>query len=134
VNAFYESPAGQRMLSTLPQLMQESMEIGQEWGEKVGRQAAQEAEQDPQTSVKARSRTRACINNLRIMDAAKEQAAMEQKWSGGRQIEPGSAAEKSVLAYIKGNKMPVCPAGGDYELRPIGQLPTCSVEGHELPQ
>jgi hypothetical protein len=43
VNAFYESPAGQKLLSTLPQITQESMKIGQEWGEKVGRQAAEEA-------------------------------------------------------------------------------------------
>jgi len=43
VNAFYSSPAGQRMLSVMPQLMQESMVIGQEWGQKVGQQAAEEA-------------------------------------------------------------------------------------------
>jgi hypothetical protein len=46
VNAFYESPAGQKILSTLPQIMQESMKIGQEWGERVGKQAAEEAEQE----------------------------------------------------------------------------------------
>jgi hypothetical protein len=44
VNAFYESPAGQKVLSTLPQVMQESMKIGQEWGERIGKQAAAEAE------------------------------------------------------------------------------------------
>jgi uncharacterized protein len=44
VNAFYESPAGQKILSTLPQVMQESMKIGQEWGESIGKQAAAEAE------------------------------------------------------------------------------------------
>jgi uncharacterized protein len=44
VNAFYESPVGQKVLSTLPQVMQESMQIGQAWGESVGRQAAAEAE------------------------------------------------------------------------------------------
>ena len=44
VNAFYESPTGQKMISTLPQLMQEAMKVGQEWGEKIGKQAAEEAE------------------------------------------------------------------------------------------
>ena len=44
VNAFYESPAGKKILSTLPQVMQESMKIGQEWGAKIGKQAAAEAE------------------------------------------------------------------------------------------
>lgn len=46
VNAFYETPAGQKLLSTLPQAMQEAMKVGQEWGEKVGKQAAEEAEQE----------------------------------------------------------------------------------------
>ena len=43
VNAFYESPTGQKILSTLPQITQESMKIGQEWGMKIGQQAAAEA-------------------------------------------------------------------------------------------
>lgn len=46
VNAFYESPAGQKVLSTLPQITQESMKIGQEWGAKIGEQAAAEAEEE----------------------------------------------------------------------------------------
>ncbi len=46
VNAFYESPVGQKVLSTLPQVMQETMKIGQDWGEKIGKQAAEEAEQE----------------------------------------------------------------------------------------
>ena len=46
VNTFYESPSGQKLLATLPQLMQETMKIGQEWGEKIGKQAAEEAEQE----------------------------------------------------------------------------------------
>lgn len=48
VNAFYESPAGQKILATLPQVMQESMKIGQEWGEKIGKQAAAEAKGESQ--------------------------------------------------------------------------------------
>lgn len=46
VNAFYESSAGQKVLSSLPQIMQESMKVGQEWGAKIGKQAAEEAEQE----------------------------------------------------------------------------------------
>ena len=42
VNAFYSTPAGQKILSTLPQVMQESMEIGQKWGEQVGLKIARE--------------------------------------------------------------------------------------------
>lgn len=43
LNDFYASPAGQRMLSTLPSIMQESMAIGQQWGAKIGQQAVDEA-------------------------------------------------------------------------------------------
>jgi hypothetical protein len=46
VNAFYETPTGQKLISTLPQVMQEAMKVGQEWGEKMGKQAAEEAEQE----------------------------------------------------------------------------------------
>jgi uncharacterized protein len=46
VNAFYESPAGQKILSTMPQITQESAKVGQEWGQKIARQAAQEAQQE----------------------------------------------------------------------------------------
>lgn len=33
--AFYKTPVGKKVISTMPQLMQESMQIGQEWGEKL---------------------------------------------------------------------------------------------------
>ena len=48
VNAFYESPAGRKILATLPQVMQECMKLGQEWGERIGQQAAAEAERESQ--------------------------------------------------------------------------------------
>jgi prepilin-type N-terminal cleavage/methylation domain-containing protein len=85
--------------------------------------------------VKARadSQQKACINNLRIMDAAKEQAAMEQKWASGDPVATGSAAETNVLAYVKGNAVPSCPASGTYTWGAIGALPTCNITGHALP-
>jgi len=88
--------------------------------------------------VKARadSQTKACINNLRIMDAAKEQGAMEQKWGSGQTIASDSVAETNVLAYVKGENLPTCPASGTYLWGNIGSLPTCgkSSDGHLLPQ
>lgn len=44
VNAFYETSAGQKVLSTLPQIMKESMQAGQEWGASVGERVAREVE------------------------------------------------------------------------------------------
>jgi hypothetical protein len=35
VNAFYETPTGQRVLAATPQIMQESMGIGQSWGRDI---------------------------------------------------------------------------------------------------
>jgi hypothetical protein len=35
LNAFYQTPAGQRMLAATPQIMHESMQIGQDWGRQV---------------------------------------------------------------------------------------------------
>jgi hypothetical protein len=52
VNAFYETPVGQKVLLTLPQVMQESMQIGMEWGEKLGKQVAEEAEQEKAKKAK----------------------------------------------------------------------------------
>lgn len=43
VTAFYETPAGKKVLSTMPQVMQEAMQVGQKWGERIGREAAEEA-------------------------------------------------------------------------------------------
>lgn len=49
VNTFYSSPAGQKILATLPQVMHESMQIGQDWG----KQMAQEVVAEMQAEKKA---------------------------------------------------------------------------------
>lgn len=33
---FYQTPLGKKLISTMPQIMQESMQAGQAWGKKVG--------------------------------------------------------------------------------------------------
>ncbi|HZL47302.1 MAG TPA: DUF2059 domain-containing protein [Opitutaceae bacterium] len=38
INAFYESPAGQHLVTNLPLAMQENMKIGQAWGQKVSQE------------------------------------------------------------------------------------------------
>ena len=42
LNAFYESATGQKVLSTLPLITQESMKIGQAWGEEVAKRVERE--------------------------------------------------------------------------------------------
>ncbi len=86
--------------------------------------------------IKARneSQTKSCINNLRIIDAAKEQAAMEQGWVDGQAVNVPGAQETAVLAYVKGNVVPDCPANGTYTFNAVGSEPTCSLSasGHTL--
>lgn len=68
-----------------------------------------------------------CINNLRIIDAAKEQCAMERGLSDGDEVDPSW-----LNKYFMGEKVPTCPAGGKYTLNPIGKNPECSIPGHSL--
>jgi prepilin-type N-terminal cleavage/methylation domain-containing protein len=58
--------------------------------------------------VKARqnSQKNACINNLRQIDGAKAQWALENKKTDGDQ-----AVSADIQPYLKGNLMPSCPAG-----------------------
>ncbi|MEI7879705.1 MAG: DUF2059 domain-containing protein [bacterium] len=46
INAFYQSPIGQKVLSTSPQIFQESVAIGQKWGEKMNKEASDEFEKE----------------------------------------------------------------------------------------
>jgi hypothetical protein len=76
--------------------------------------------------VKARqtSQMNACINNMRQIDAGKEQCALE---TGAR---PGQRVDiNAVNRFIKGGVTPVCPAGGTYSYRLLGQDPECSLHG-----
>lgn len=73
-----------------------------------------------------------CINNLRMIDSAKEQSALANKWGAGMGCDK-AGAKSIVNTYIKGNTTPECTAGGTYKYNPIGENPECSVPGHELP-
>ena len=82
--------------------------------------------------VKARqtAQKNACINNLRMIDGAKEQWALENRApSGGAVTEDGATG---VNSYIKGNARPICPGGGTYTFGNVGDPPTCSVAGHAM--
>jgi competence protein ComGC len=78
--------------------------------------------------VKARtvSQENACINNLRQIDAAKQQWALEK----GKQSTDVPTME-DLKPYLA--KIPHCPAGGTYTLNAVGQPPQCSITDHKLP-
>lgn len=73
-----------------------------------------------------RSAVNACINNLKQIDAAANQFALEKhKLTGDRVSFPDD-----LTPYIKLNiqgKIPECPSGGIYHLGKVGETPTCSL-------
>jgi len=81
--------------------------------------------------VKARTTAQknACISNLRQIDGAMEQFALENKLADGAEV-----GDDDVGPYLKGNAMPECPGGGTYTVSAIGTTPTCSLsdDGHTL--
>jgi len=80
--------------------------------------------------VKARttSQENACINNLRQIDAAKQQWALVNNKTD---VDVPTALE--LQPFLKGGALPVCPGGGTYTINAVGLPPTCSVPGHVLP-
>ena len=68
-----------------------------------------------------------CINNLRQIDAAKQQWALENKKPDNTLV-----SDVNITPYLPGNALPVCPSGGSYTINPVGVAPTCSVPGHQL--
>lgn len=67
-----------------------------------------------------------CIDNLRQIDSAKEQWAMENFAAVGENV-----GEAEITPYFQ-RGYPVCPAHGEYVIMPIGQNPQCDQEGHVL--
>jgi hypothetical protein len=61
----------------------------------------------------------ACINNLRQIETAKNQWALENRKTTGT---PVTAAD--IAPYIKNGKIPPCPDGGVYTLNNVGDNPT----------
>jgi prepilin-type N-terminal cleavage/methylation domain-containing protein len=81
--------------------------------------------------VKARatSQANACINNLRQIDAAENEWALETGKSSGA---TAPTLTSDLTPYIKlnsGSTIPPCPAGGTYTTFAVGATPqvTCSL-------
>ena len=71
------------------------------------------------------SQKNACINNLRQMESAKEQWALETKQAQG-----ATADTTACTAYLK--TTPICPAGGTYTWLTIGTNATCTITNHSI--
>ncbi len=88
--------------------------------------------------ARATSQANACINNLRQIDAAVNEWALEQ----GKQTGASPTMNTDLTPYIKlnaNNAIPGCPAQGTYTLGKVGDTPqiSCSLStldpAHKLP-
>jgi hypothetical protein len=82
--------------------------------------------------VPSRAQGNFCINNLRMIDSAKKQWALENNKTNG------DVTWKDLRPYIGHGpelQMPECPGGGVYIVGKLGELPKCSIGGpdHALP-
>ncbi|MFZ0829118.1 MAG: hypothetical protein WAO02_17020 [Verrucomicrobiia bacterium] len=82
----------------------------------------------PATAAAAANLLNACISNLRQIDAAKQEWALENNKTTG-----AVPAAQDLLPYFPDNLFPICPAGGTYAINAVGMPPTCSIPGHVLP-
>ena len=69
----------------------------------------------------------ACINNLRQIDAAMQQFALEHGLT-----ETNIVTVDEIAPYLKEPSLQ-CPSGGTYKIGKMSEVPTCSIPGHTLP-
>jgi len=79
--------------------------------------------------VKARqtAQMNMCINNLRTIDGAKQQWALEHKKES-----TDTPTQGEVVLYLRNQQFPVCVAGVIYTINAVGEDPTCSIPNHSL--
>ena len=78
------------------------------------------------------SKKQICINNLKTIDAAIDQWALETS------VMDGVMPTDDIYNYVKNKTKLFCPSGGEYTLYLVGNKPqvSCSLEseGHKLPE
>jgi septal ring factor EnvC (AmiA/AmiB activator) len=82
-----------------------------------------------ETQSQAAIERNACIANLKQIDAAKLQWALENN-----KTDDAIPTAQELLPYFKDGVFPVCPSGGAYTINAVALAPTCSIPGHALPQ
>ena len=83
--------------------------------------------------VRARttSQMNACINNLRLIDAAQQQWALEQRQNSSST--PGATDLQPYLGHGSDGELPWCPADSaasfatSYVVTSVGVKPTCNI-------
>jgi len=73
------------------------------------------------------SEQNACVNNLREIDSAVQQFALEYKLSTNDVV-----TAEQIVPYLRSGQLPRCPSGGTYTFGPVTNAPSCSIPGHTL--
>lgn len=78
--------------------------------------------------ARTRSQQNACMSNLKQIDGAAQQWALEF-----HKTSSDTYTLASITEFLKGSIIPVCPAGGNYNPgATVGDNPTCDIAGHTL--
>jgi hypothetical protein len=122
-----------QQLTRQAQTAQASVQRAQAESQRIQEQAQAQAQSQAALLARTQDQTQglinACINNLRQLDGAKQQWALENN-----KQEQDVPAAQDIAPFLKDGALPVCPAGGQYTLNAVGAVPTCSVVGHALPK
>jgi len=78
--------------------------------------------------IKARKTAQvgACKSNLRAMEGAITQWALEKRKSDDSEV-----SLEDIEDWLK-DGIPRCPSGGEYELYTVAEKPTCTIKGHTI--
>ena len=104
-----------------------SQEQIQQVQSRVNENAKAIAEQQIMQLKQTQAAVGTCINNLRQLDGAKQQWALEHQ--KGPDAVP---LPQEIVPYFPNGQMPQCPVGGRYILNAVNKAPTCSIPGHAL--
>ncbi len=85
--------------------------------------------QQVRAEAQANAPAATCINNLRMIEGAKEQWALENRKAVGTAV-----TAQDLQPYLRNNTPLACPLGGVYTLNPVGTLATCNIAGHAISQ
>ena len=72
----------------------------------------------------------ACIDNLCLIDGAKQQWALDHKRNGA-----DTPTWEELRPYVinKKGELPSCPKGGVYRIGTVSESPSCTFKGHGFP-
>jgi len=123
-----QAPAPPAAASASALVTQLQRQVQQLQAENHELRAAQQQVLQGQVQAQAQAQVGACINNLRQLDGAKQQWALENRQPAEAIPDPAD-----LEPYLRDPAVWNCPAGGVYTLNAVGTPPTCGVPGHALP-